>query len=68
MLSGEVLIKHRLKLWRKMSEITDNHGDHVFVDSYHPDVPFTCDSCLDNETCKYRFDSYNTNGDCLASK
>ena len=29
---------------------------------------YTCFECGDVETCKYRYDSYNTGGDCLASK
>lgn len=29
---------------------------------------FTCDDCRDRRTCEWAFDSYNTNGDCLAEK
>ncbi len=25
----------------------------------------TCDSCMDNKTCSWAFDIYNTDGDCL---
>lgn len=28
----------------------------------------TCYSCGSNQTCPFRWDSYNTNGDCLADK
>lgn len=28
----------------------------------------TCNICPDSDSCKYSFDLYNTNGDCLASK
>lgn len=28
----------------------------------------TCNTCSDKNTCKYAFDLYNTDGDCLASK
>lgn len=29
---------------------------------------YTCYKCLDVYTCKYAYDDYNTNGDCLAQK
>jgi hypothetical protein len=29
---------------------------------------FTCHDCPDNETCPSRWDSYNTDGDCLEDK
>jgi len=29
---------------------------------------FTCDNCTHAAKCVLAFDSYNTNGDCLASK
>ena len=28
----------------------------------------TCFRCSDKESCKYAFDPYNTDGDCLADK
>jgi len=28
----------------------------------------TCFTCPENTTCPFRFDAYNTNGDCLANK
>lgn len=28
----------------------------------------TCWNCVDQATCEYAFDLYNTNGDCLAIK
>lgn len=28
----------------------------------------TCFDCADKETCKYVFDAFNTDGDCLATK
>lgn len=28
----------------------------------------TCFNCTENKTCKYAWDEYNTQGDCLASK
>jgi len=32
------------------------------------DVKYTCDACCDRLRCDLVFDSYNTNGDCLAEK
>jgi len=29
---------------------------------------YTCDDCEDRNTCEFAYDSYNTNGDCLALK
>lgn len=29
---------------------------------------FTCDNCPSKLSCKYVYDPYNTNGDCLAEK
>ena len=29
---------------------------------------FTCDLCEGSETCKWAYDPYNTNGDCLGGK
>lgn len=29
---------------------------------------FTCDDCIQRFKCKLAFDSYNTDGDCLAEK
>lgn len=29
---------------------------------------FTCDDCSARKTCDFAFDSYNTDGDCLAEK
>ena len=29
---------------------------------------FTCDNCEDRFNCKYVFDAYNIDGDCLANK
>lgn len=29
---------------------------------------FTCDECPARKTCKWAFDAYNTDGDCLAEK
>jgi hypothetical protein len=31
-------------------------------------VDMTCYGCADNQTCPFRWDLYNTNGDCLAEK
>lgn len=28
----------------------------------------TCHKCAEKNTCKYAYDPYNTNGDCLAEK
>jgi MoaA/NifB/PqqE/SkfB family radical SAM enzyme len=28
----------------------------------------TCSTCSDKDKCKFAFDDYNTNGDCLAVK
>ena len=32
------------------------------------DNQYTCHECPDEKTCKYAWDLYNTNGDCLAYK
>lgn len=29
---------------------------------------YTCDDCTDADQCEFAYDSYNTNGDCLALK
>jgi hypothetical protein len=29
---------------------------------------YTCSECVEVTTCKFAFDHYNTNGDCLAIK
>lgn len=29
---------------------------------------YTCNNCTDEPTCRYAWDAYNLNGDCLASK
>lgn len=29
---------------------------------------FTCDDCPAKRTCEFAFDTYNTDGDCLAEK
>jgi hypothetical protein len=29
---------------------------------------YTCFTCSDKKECKYAYDEYNHNGDCLASK
>lgn len=31
-------------------------------------MSFTCDSCDQSEECKWSYDPYNTNGDCLGDK
>lgn len=31
-------------------------------------MSFTCDTCEASETCKWAYDPYNTNGDCLGDK
>jgi len=28
----------------------------------------TCDKCPERETCEFAYDTYNTDGDCLALK
>jgi hypothetical protein len=35
---------------------------------YHLDINFTCDDCTADDKCKFAFNLYNTNGDCLAAK
>jgi len=32
------------------------------------DRVITCEKCESNDDCKYAFDPYNTDGDCLALK
>jgi len=34
----------------------------------YPFESLTCDDCKDRFTCKFVYDPYNTNGDCLANK
>lgn len=31
-------------------------------------IVFTCDGCHHRTYCRYAFDAYNTDGDCLADK
>ena len=33
-----------------------------------PNPVFTCDNCRQRNKCEFVFDTYNTNGDCLAEK
>ena len=42
--------------------------DHCGGTGQVPDAAYTCNDCTDNKTCKYAWDLYNTDGDCLASK
>ena len=49
--------------------------DNIKSDEEYPfpyeDMPkedFTCYTCEEKEYCKYAFDAYNTDGDCLAYK
>lgn len=32
------------------------------------EVNYTCDKCDVKDTCEFVFDSYNTNGDCIAER
>jgi hypothetical protein len=61
MLDVEDVKKVRLKLYEKFKDTQVGWA-------YETDISFTCDTCLDNDTCAYSFDAYNTNGDCLAIK
>lgn len=39
------------------------------IEAYEVDPESTtCHGCKDNDICKYAFDPYNINGDCLANK
>ena len=45
-----------------------SHGEDT-RDLTVDDLPIcTCDDCEDNKECKYAWDMYNTDGDCLAGK
>lgn len=60
MITGEALIKHRLKLYEDASPLMKPH--------YATNVSFTCDTCVGNDACERAFDAYNTDGDCLMEK
>ena len=38
------------------------------IDKLHKQFGFTCDDCCDKTTCKYVYDFYCTNGECLGEK
>lgn len=40
----------------------------VIQESGWVDVTITCEQCARNEGCKFAFDWYNIDGDCLDSK
>jgi len=52
-----------LSVYRTKQAARDGH-DHEAPPVGH----FTCDDCPEAQTCRYAFDGYNTNGDCLAEK
>lgn len=31
-------------------------------------IEFTCDGCVEADTCEFAFDPYNLDGDCLGEK
>jgi len=41
---------------------------NAFNDYFKCNALCTCCNCSEKMTCKYSYDFYNTNGDCLASK
>ena len=43
-------------------------GEMRNVNNPHDRKVFTCATCLDIHFCKYVWDIYNTDGDCLADK
>lgn len=53
---------------RKISEEYIKLSHSECSDEQVPDVVFTCDDCPHGAYCAYAFDSYNTDGDCLAMK
>lgn len=62
MMSASLVRAKRLKLEARFK---DTPGESFYL----ADIPFTCDTCRDNETCREAFDAaYNTDGDCLAEK
>ena len=61
MMSLEAVKAVRLKFYE---EAKGTEGEAY----YETSIPFTCDTCKDNDNCEFAFDAYNTDGDCLASK
>lgn len=53
------------ELKRKSVEWNTNNEQQIVMP---PMEDFTCAMCLEKESCKYVFDLYNTNGDCIAGK
>ena len=58
----ERILGNQTKMW---NEHRKTQGSK---DVYEPAEHYTCDDCPSVMECKYAFDDYNTNGDCLASK
>jgi hypothetical protein len=48
--------------------IDERLGEMRNVKNPHDRKPFTCANCHDKDICKFAWDLYNTNGDCLANK
>ena len=38
------------------------------IDDYEYESFFTCEYCIQQKSCEYAFDLYNTDFDCLAEK
>lgn len=50
--------------WLKVSPLTP---EQEMMDRLGKTV-FTCHKCCDKNSCRFAFDAYNTNGDCLMAK
>lgn len=54
-------------LGMKQPDIDPDTAELIRKSKAH-DPMFTCFTCVENETCKWAWDLYNTNGDCIAEK
>ncbi len=71
--------EYELPIWKYRSkrtldvlrfEATQVHPDEAayYPEGYAAPQNFTCDMCTSAPRCTLAYDSYNTNGDCLAAK
>lgn len=73
MLSREQKLEAALKVSIKSLR---TYGPHPIIENQvrdalkpeHRKVTYTCSDCDKSKKCKWSFDDYNTNGDCLADK
>jgi len=57
---------------RGLDKLCEDHDKQAVLDELErPPIPkedLTCHTCKDKDICRYAYDHYNTNGDCLAMK